>query len=438
MPTTPMSTPTDGRRIAIVAGVRTPFCRAGGPLDSLGAAELGRIVLAEIAERTRVPLDAVDHVLMGNCGTPADSANVARVSALLAGFPRKTPAASVHRNCASGFEALTQAAEKIRAGEAKVAVAGGTESMSNYPISYPKAFGKFLERLSRQKSLPGKLQAALAWRPSLMTPQISLMQGLTDPTCGLIMGKTAEVLAREFSVSREAQDAYALESHRRAVAAARAGRFKAEIVPVFAGKEFTPVTADAGPREEQTLEALAKLKPYFDRRFGTVTVGNSCQITDGAVALLVMREDAAKAEGFAPLGFLRSHAYAGLDPARMGLGPVFATGPALDKAGLSMKDIGRVEINEAFAVQVIANEIAFDSDAFARKELGRPGKLGPLPREITNVNGGAIALGHPVGATGARLVLTLLHEMARADVQFGLATLCVGGGQGASLILERS
>lgn len=434
---TPMSTPTSNARIAIVAGVRTPFCRAGGPLDDAPAAELGRIVLAEIVERTGVSPDAIDHVILGNCGTPSDSANIARVSALLAGYPKKTPAASVHRNCASGFEALTQAAEKIRAGEAKTVVAGGTESMSNYPISYPKAFGKFLERLARQKSLPGKLQAAIAWRPSLMTPQISLVQGLTDPTCGLIMGKTAEILAREFAVTREEQDAYALESHKRAVAAARSGRFTPEIVPVFAGKGPSPVPADVGPREEQTLEALAKLKPYFDRRFGSVTVGNSCQITDGAVAMLLMREDVAKAEGRVPLGFLKSWAYAGLEPSRMGLGPVYATGPALDKAGLTMKEIGRVEINEAFAVQVIANERAFDSDAFAKKELGRPGKLGPLPRETTNVNGGAIALGHPVGATGARLVLTLLHEMARAGVQHGLATLCIGGGQGASLILER-
>ncbi len=432
-----MSTTTSGARIAIVAGVRTPFCRAGGPLDDVTAAELGRIVLAEIVERTRISPDSIDHVIMGNCGTPSDSANIARVSALTAGYPAKTPAASVHRNCASGFEALTQAAEKIRAGEAKVVVAGGTESMSNYPISYPKAFGKFLERLARQKSLPGKLQAALAWRPSLMTPQISLVQGLTDPTCGLIMGKTAEILAREFSVTREAQDAFALESHKRAVAAARTGRFAPEIVPAFAGKkEIVPVAADVGPREEQTLEALAKLKPYFDRRFGSVTVGNSCQITDGAVAMLLMREDVAKAEGYSPLGFLKSWAYAGLEPSRMGLGPVYATGPALDKAGLTMKEIGRIEINEAFAVQVIANEIAFDSDAFARKELGRPGKLGPLPREATNVNGGAIALGHPVGATGSRLVLTLLHEMARAGVQHGLATLCIGGGQGGSLIVE--
>lgn len=406
-------------------------------MDGLPAQELGRAVLSELVERTGVKTDAVDHVILGNCGTPADAANVARVSALMAGFPKKTPAASVHRNCASGFEALTQSSEKVRAGEAKIIAAGGTESMSNYPISYPKAFGKFLERLAKQKTLPGKLAAIASWRPSMMSPQISLVQGLTDPTCGLIMGKTAEVLAREFAVGREAQDAYALESHRRALAAQSAGRFKEEIIPLFAGKEFAPITADVGPRPEQTIEALSKLKPYFDRKFGTVTVGNSCQITDGAAALLVMREDVAKAEGFAPLGYLRSYAYAGLEPSRMGLGPVYATAPALAKAGLKLSDIGRIEINEAFAVQVIANEIAFNSDDFCRKELGLPGRLGELRRDITNVNGGAIALGHPVGATGARLVLTLLHEMKRANVQYGLATLCIGGGQGASLILER-
>lgn len=424
-------------RIAIAAGIRTPFCRAGGPFDALPAQELGRLVLGELVARTGVRPDAIDHVVLGNCGSPADAANVARVAALMAGIPRKVPAVSVHRNCASGFEAITRGAEMIRAGEAKIVLAGGTEAMSQYPLLFPRSFSKLLERLARQRSLPGKLAALAGWRPAMMKPQIGLVMGLTDPTCGLIMGLTAENLAREFGISRERQDAFALESHRRALAAQASGVLKDEIMPVFAGKAFEPVLADVGPREGQTIEALAKLKPYFDRRFGTVTVGNSCQITDGAVAVLVMREDVAKAEGIEPLGYLRAWAYAGLDPARMGLGPVHATAPALAKAGLALKDVGRIEINEAFAVQVIANQIAFDSDDFCRRELGLAGKLGPMDPAVTNVHGGAIALGHPVGATGARLTLTLLHEMRRAKVQFGLGTLCIGGGQGASLVLER-
>jgi acetyl-CoA C-acetyltransferase/acetyl-CoA acyltransferase len=264
---------------------------------------------------------------------------------------------------------------------------------------------------------------------------VALKLGLTDPVSGLMMGETAEVLAEEWSVTREEQDAFALESHHRAAAAQKRGTFAEEITPVNAG-EGQEVSADVGPRPDQSAAALAKLPPVF-RKGGTVTVGNSCQVTDGAAAVVVMPGEAARAEGRTPLGYLRAFAYAGCDPKRMGLGPAFATSKLLQKTGLSLRDMDLVEMNEAFAAQVIANERAFASAAFAREHLGRDAPLGELDRARLNVNGGAIALGHPVGASGARLVLTLLHELRRRGLRRGLATLCVGGGQGAALLLER-
>jgi acetyl-CoA acetyltransferase family protein len=269
----------------------------------------------------------------------------------------------------------------------------------------------------------------------MLAPRIALAEGLTDLVCGLNMGQTAEVLAREFRITREQQDAFALQSHVRALAGKE--RLREEIVPVFAPPGYEAVLDDVGPREGQTLEALARLKPYFDRRNGTVTVGNSCQVTDGAVALLIGDDATARRWAPPPLGRIRAFAFAGLAPGRMGLGPVFAAARALDRAGLTMADMELIEINEAFAAQVLACLAASKSDRFARTELGRERALGEIPMERLNVNGGAIALGHPVGASGARLLLTLLHELRRRDLKRGLAALCVGGGQGAAFVLER-
>jgi acetyl-CoA acetyltransferase family protein len=292
-------------------------------------------------------------------------------------------------------------------------------------------------RLSRARSVWQKATAVATLRPRHFRPVAALECGLTDPTCGLIMGKTAEILAHEFGVSRREQDEFALHSHQRAAAAAAVGRFKEETVPVYVGDRFEPVTGDVGPRANQTLEALAKLKPIFDRRDGTVTVGNSCQVTDGAAAALVMDAERATAEGLEPLGYVRAYAYAGLDPARMGLGPVFAIDRLLRATGLQLRDVGLLEINEAFAAQVLACLKAMASRRFAAEHLNRGDPLGEVDPERLNVNGGAIALGHPVGATGARLILTLLMEMRRRDVGLGIAALCVGGGQGAAILLER-
>jgi acetyl-CoA C-acetyltransferase/acetyl-CoA acyltransferase len=419
----------------IVSGVRTPFVKAGAVLRETPAYELGRVAIAELLAREELDPGRLDQVVLGNCAGPAEAANVARVTALRAGIPEPVPAATVHRNCASGMEAVASAAHRIGAGDARLVLAGGTESMSQIPLLYGFEYAGWLEGLMRAKSGLEKAAALSRFRPRMLTPRIGIAEGLTDLVCGLNMGQTAEVLSREFRIPRERQDQYALMSHQRAIAARE--KLREEIVPLFPPPRHEIVRDDVGPREGQTLEALAKLKPYFDRRNGTVTVGNSCQVTDGAVALLVADEETARAWPAPPLGRIRAFAFAGLSPRRMGLGPVFAIAKALERAKLTVSDIERFEINEAFAAQVLACLEASRSDAFARAELSRERALGEIPMEILNVNGGAIALGHPVGASGARLLLTLLMEMRRHRLKLGCAALCVGGGQGAAFILER-
>jgi acetyl-CoA acyltransferase len=425
-----------GRTVVIVDGVRTPLAKAGASLKDVSAAELGRIAVKELLARTEIDPARLDEVVLGNCGTPADAANIARVSALEAGVPRAVPAFTVHRNCASGIESIAQAYYKIASGMAGAVIAGGTESMSNYPLMMQHDLAEAFARSARGRNLPAKIAPFLALKPAALAPRIAIVEGLTDPVSGLNMGQTAEVLAREFGITREQQDAFALESHRRTIAAWDAGKFAREVTPVYPAPAFEPVTEDVGPRREQTLEQLARLKPFFDRRHGTVTVGNACPITDGAAAVLVMDEERALAEGYRPLGRLRSFAFAGLDPERMGLGPVFATPDALDRAGVTLADMELIEMNEAFAAQVLANLAAFESATFAKEKLGRPAAVGAIDPARLNVNGGAIALGHPVGVSGTRIVLTLLNELRRRGGGLGLATLCVGGGQGAAVVVE--
>ena len=418
----------------ILGGVRTPFAKAGGPLRDMPSYELGRIAMSELLSRADLDPKRLDEVLLGNCAGPAEAANVSRISALRAGVPESVPAATVHRNCASGMEAVATAAQRIQAGGARLMLAGGIESMSQIPLLFNTEYAAWLEGLMRARTPVQRLGAFTRFRPRMLTPRIALAEGLTDLVCGLNMGQTAEVLAREFRIDRHAQDAYALRSHQRTLAARE--RLRDEIVPVFAPPRYEMIRDDVGPRENQTLEQLARLKPYFDRRNGTVTVGNSCQVTDGAVALLIGSEAEARAWPV-PLARIRSFAFAGLSPARMGLGPVYAASRALKLAGLELADMELFEINEAFAAQVLACQKAAPSERFAREELGRDKPLGEFPDERLNVNGGAIALGHPVGASGARLLLTLAMEMRRRGLKRGLASLCVGGGQGAAFVLER-
>ncbi len=419
--------------IAILDGIRTPFAKAFGPLAAVPAQELGRLATVALFDRAGVRPDQVDQVVFGNVAMPADAANPARVIALQAGIPRDRVAHTVQRNCASGMEAITSAAQLIRLGEARIVLAGGVESMSRIPLLYNEAAVAQFLRLGKAKTLWHRVKALLGFRPRHFHPVAGVLRGLTDPVSGLIMGRTAELVARDFGLTREEQDAWALESHKRACEAIKRGVLAEEIVPVPAGGKM--LTEDFGPRKDQTLAALAKRPPFFEKN-GTVTVGNSCPLTDGAAAVFVMAGEQARAEGRRPLGYLRGYAYAGCDPARMGLGPAYATARLFDKVGLTLRDIDLVELNEAFAAVVLGNERAFASAEFARKELGRQAPLGELDRARLNVNGGAIALGHPVGATGTRLVLTLLKELRRRSLRYGLATLCVGGGQGAAVLVE--
>jgi len=406
----------------IVDGVRTPYSRMGTDLAGLAADELGRVAVNALLSKTSLDPESVSEVIFGCVSQSAEAMNVARVIALRAGLPESVPAMTVHRNCASGFEALTTAHQRLVAGMGDVFIVGGTESMSLIPFYYrPSAVAKFTA-LAKAKSLWGKARGAAAFRPADFSPVIGLKLGLTDPFSGLNMGETAELLARENGIPREAQDAFALESHRRAAAAR--GKFAEEIWPVY--DKGRAIIADNGIREEQSLSALAKLRPVFDTKTGTVTAGNSSQITDGAVALLAMGGARVRALGLEPLGVLSGYAYTGCDPARMGLGPVNAIRVANEATGLKLADADVIEINEAFAAQVLA----------VLKHLG-DGGIGTVPRDILNVNGGAIALGHPVGSTGARLVLTSLLELRRRGGRRALVSLCVGGGQGAALWLER-
>jgi acetyl-CoA C-acetyltransferase/acetyl-CoA acyltransferase len=423
-------------RLVIVDGVRTPFCKAGTDLAPLGADELGRIAVNALLARTGLDPALVDEVIFGCVAQPVDAANVARVIALRAGIPESVPASTVQRNCASGCEAITQAQEKLLAGRGSVFIVGGAESMSNIPLLFKPATAAKFSRLSRAKNLGQRLRSLGRFRPSDFQPRVGLLLGLSDPVCGLNMGETAEVLAREFGISREEQDAFAVASNQRAVAAS--DRQAEEICPAFLPPRATAVTKDNGPRDNQSMEALAKLRPVFDRRTGTVTAGNASQVTDGAVALLVMSEQRAAELGFTPLGMLAGYAYAGCDPSRMGLGPAFAIARAEQQTGMSLKDADVVELNEAFAAQTLAVLKSAKSETFARKFLGRDRALGEIPAEKLNVNGGAIALGHPVGATGARIVLTSLKELQRRKAKRALVSLCVGGGQGAALWLERN
>lgn len=445
------SMPKSSRDVVIVEGVRTPFAKSGTKFKTVHAVQLGQAALKELIARTNLNVELVDEVITGNTGSPSDAVNISRVVALNAGFPLKTSAVTVHRNCASAMESITSGYERIKSGTMEMVVAGGTENMSQMPLIMPPSITSIIERLGSAKSSGARVAALWDWfkadlsqiKEMIMTaplaktkykPIISLAEGLTDPFVGMNMGMTAEVIAKEFGISRREQDEYALKSHQKAVAAK--AKLAEEMTPFYLPPDYKEtITEDIGPRDNQTIEALTKLKPFFDKTTGSITAGNSCPITDGAAFILMMSREKADSLGYKPLARIRGYAYAGLEPERMGMGPAYSTPIALKRAGISMKDIGLVELNEAFAAQVMANQKVFESDEFGKK-IGLSGKIGELKTDILNVNGGAIALGHPVGATGTRLVLTLMKEMKRRNTEFGLATLCIGGGQGGSVIIE--
>ncbi len=397
------------KEVVIVAGVRTPVGKHGGAFRDLPAQHLAAIVIEELLKRTQIDPNLIDEVIFGCIGQYSDAPNVARVAALMAGVPVHVPAYTVQRNCASGIQAITSAYQAIQAGDGEIFIVGGTESMSTAPYCVRGA----------------------RWGLRLRSTEFidTLWEGLTDPLCGQIMGRTAENLAMLYGITREEQDKYAVQSHRKAFMATRMGKFKEEIVPVTvpkkaAGQEVAPeiVSEDETINPGLTVERAALYPPVF-MKGGTVTPANACPISDGAAALLIMTEEKAKALGYEPMAYIRSYAYAAVPPEIMGIGPAKAIHLALKKAGLELKDIDLIELNEAFAAQVLA--------------VGREMEKYGWDWDKVNVNGGAIALGHPVGCTGAKLTVTIIHEMKRRNAQFGLVTMCVGGGQGGALILER-
>lgn len=423
--------------VVIIEGIRTPYAKAGTALKDAPPEELGAAVVKELVTRTGIDVRTIDEVIVGNVGMPTEVANIGRVIALRAGIPESVPAYSVQRNCASGMQAAASAYTQILTNMSRVVLVGGVESMSNYGFYTTKKLGDVFTAITRAKSFGAKLAVAVSLRPKDFVPVSGLSLALIDPIFGLNMGQTAEVLVRDFGLTRREQDEFALRSHQRWTAANETGKFKNEVVPFSAPPKYEAVEEDIGPRKNQTIEALRKLPPFFDKRLGTVTAGNSSPITDGAAAALIMGADKAAELGHRPLGYIKAVAFAGLDPTRMGLGPVFATHKALKIAGMKLPDIELLEINEAFAAQVLACERAAVSKEFFKKHLGGDEPIGEFKNDILNVNGGAIALGHPVGSSGLRIIITLLKEMERRGLGTGLATICIGGGLGGAMIVER-
>ena len=424
-------------KLVIVDGVRTPFSKMGTTLARLGADELGRIAVSNLLTKTGFDPNLIDEVILGCVGQPADVANVTRVIALRAGIPEHVPAITVHRNCASGFESVTVAHQKMSAGKGEVFIVGGTESMSQYPLLFNAGAVEKFARLNKARTTMQKLSVMASFRPADLAPRIALLLGLKDPYCNMGMGQIAELIGREAGFSREEQDQYALDSHLKTIAARE--KLAEEICPVFIPPKLQKtMTEDNGPREGQSMQALAKLKPVFEKHTGTVTPGNASQVTDGAVALLVMSERKAEELGLEPLGVLTGYSYAACDPARMGLGPVYAMARAEDEVGLGVNDADLIEINEAFAAQVLACLARSKDPEWTKAELKRDNPVGEINTDILNVNGGAIAIGHPVAASGSRLVLSSLMELHRRNQKRALVTACVGGGQGAALWLERA
>ena len=422
--------------IHVVDGTRTPFLKARNRPGPFAASDLAVQAGRELLLRQRFAPTDLDEVILG-CASPSpDEVNIGRVVALRMGCGKKVPGWTVMRNCASGMQALDSAIANIRGGRSDLVLAGGVDALSRAPLLYSDRMVLWFAGFSAAKTFGEKAGAFLRLKPTeLFTPIIGIMKGLTDPMVGLLMGQTAENLAFRFGITRREMDEFSAKSHQRVLAAQKDGHFTGEIAPLFDG-EGNLYEKDDGVREDSTPANLAKLKPFFDRKYGNVTAGNSSQITDGA-AWLVLASDTAVAKYQLPvLGTIVDSEWAGLDPAQMGLGPVHAATPLLKRHGLKLDDIDAWEINEAFAAQVIACLRAWADDAYCRAELGQDGALGKLDEAKLNVDGGAIALGHPVGASGARIVLHLLNVLKRTKAKRGIAAICIGGGLGGAMLVE--
>ena len=431
-----MATFGNGRRVAIVAGVRTPFIKAGTAFKTVSAIDLGKLCVAELLQRTNLDGKEVQALVFGTVIPSIVAPNIAREVSLIPMLPKGVQAFSVSRACASANQAITDAADQIALGQVDVAIAGGSESLSNIPIMHSQGFAEALVLASKAKSLPGRLKALARIRPKDLVP---ITPAIAEPSTGETMGQSAEKMAKLNAISREEQDHFALRSHRLAAAGTTDGRLAAEIMPVYVPPRFdTVLTADNGIREDTSYEQLAALKPVFDRKYGSVTAGNSSPLTDGGACVLLMSEEKASSLGYPALGFIRSYAYAALDPGEQLLqAPVLAAPVALKRAGLTLQDIDLVEMHEAFAAQLLSNLKGFESKEWAAR-AGFSQPVGEVDRAKLNVMGGSIALGHPFGATGARITTTLLNELRRRGGKFGLMTVCAAGGLGFAMVVERS
>ena len=426
---------SNGRRVAIVAGVRTPFAKAGTSLKNLSAIELGKLCVAELLQRTELEGDQVDALVYGTVVPSVVAPNIAREVSLLPLLPKGVESVTVGRACASANQAITDAADQIVLGHHDVIVAGGAESLSNVPILHSRSMSEKLVALSRAKTLGQRLAIAGSVRPKDLVP---IAPAIAEPSTGESMGQSAEKMAKINHIAREEQDQFALRSHRLAAVGLEDGRLTAEIEPMWIPPKFEEtLTKDNGVRMDTSIEQLRALKPVFDRRYGTVTAGNSSPLTDGASAVLLMSEEKARVLGYKPLAYIRSYAYAALDPGeQLLMGPVLAAPVALDRAGLELKDMDLVEMHEAFAAQVLCNLKGLVSQDWA-KRAGYPKPVGEVDRSKLNVMGGSIAIGHPFGATGGRILTTLCNELARRGGQFGLMTVCAAGGMGHAMVVER-
>jgi len=431
-----MATFGNGRRVAIVAGVRTPFAKAGTAFKTISAIDLGKLCVAELLQRTNLDGKEVQAHVFGTVIPSVLAPNIAREVSLLPLLPKGVQAYSVSRACASSNQAITDAADQIALGHLDVAIAGGSESLSNIPILHSQRFAETLVLASKARSLPARLRTLARLRPKDFIP---VTPAIAEPSTGETMGQSGEKMAKLNAIAREEQDHFALRSHRLAAAGTADGRLTAEIMPVYVPPKFESVlTSDNGIREDTSYEQLAALKPVFDRKYGSVTAGNSSPLTDGGACVLLMSEEKAKALGYAPLGIIKSYAYAALDPGEQLLqAPVLAAPVALKRAGLSLKDIDLVEMHEAFAAQVLSNLKGFESKWWAER-AGFSQPIGEVDRAKLNVMGGSIAIGHPFGATGARITTTLLNELQRRGGQFGLMTVCTAGGMGFAMVVERT
>ncbi|MCC7537368.1 MAG: acetyl-CoA C-acyltransferase FadI [Deltaproteobacteria bacterium] len=429
----PIVVRTPARRVAIVAGLRTPFARRSTELRDLSALDLGRLVVGELVARTSLEPDVVEQVVFGQVVPNVTASNVAREVVLASGLPRSTDAYSVSRACATSLQALVSVAQSIEGGLVRCGIAGGADSASDVPIPVPRRLADALMASSRARNWRERVTAFRDVRPRDLVPSAPAPR---EPSTGMTMGEHAETMARDFGITRERQDAYAHRSHGRARAAWNEGRFDDDVMRLYVPPRYEAVTTDNAVRDDE-LAAYGALPPAFDGRHGTITAATSAPLTDGAAVLLLMREDRAKELGLSPLGFLRSYAFAALDPREhMLMGPAYATPLALERAGVAFADVDLVEMHEAFAAQVLCNVEALGSEAFARDRLGRSSAVGQVSDDQLNPNGGSLAFGHPFAATGARLVLGALTELRRRGKSIALCTTCAQGGLGAAVVLE--